>query len=137
MTADTLAAEFVEKVLEMNAEAVCIGSLPPTGWVQVRYLCKRLRQQNTSVRILVGRWGDADNPEAFRELLDVGANAVEVTLAASIRQLNEWRPLTPEGDAEPAKEIPSRDWHAGCPSIRGGNLNRSSNPPSEDLSWPI
>jgi predicted PurR-regulated permease PerM/methanogenic corrinoid protein MtbC1 len=105
VTVDTLAAEFVEKVAETGTDIVCIGSLPPAGLVQVRYLCKRLRQQNTTVRILVGRWGDADNSEAYRELLDVGANAVEVTLAASIRQLNEWRPLTSDAESEPAKEI--------------------------------
>lgn len=102
VTDDTLAAEFIEKVGKFDADVVCIGSLPPTGLVQVRYLCKRLRQHNKNVRILIGRWGDAENPEAFQELLDVGANAVEVTLSGSVRQLAEWRPLAPENETEPA-----------------------------------
>ena len=86
-------ATCIDKVNEMKIDAVCIGSLPPTGLVQIRYLCKRLRQRNKNVRILIGRWGDTAHPEAFAEIAEVGATAIEVSIEKSLSLLATWRPL--------------------------------------------
>ncbi|QEL16475.1 AI-2E family transporter [Limnoglobus roseus] len=93
LSVDTLAAELVERVNEFKPDVVCIGSLPPSGLVQVRYLCKRLRQHNKDVRILVGRWGDVANSDSFAELIAVGATAVEVKMTETLTKLASWRPL--------------------------------------------
>jgi hypothetical protein len=48
---------------------VCIGSLPPGGLAQARYLCKRIKSQCPAVKIVVGRWGEVENVERMEKRL--------------------------------------------------------------------
>lgn len=100
---DTLAAELIERLNEFKPDAICIGSLPPAGFVQVRYLCKRLRQHDQSVRILAGRWGDLADADASAQLLEAGATKVDTKIESSLCELAAWRPLV-DAD-EPAGKI--------------------------------
>ena len=54
---ETLTSELVARVEQEKHTVVCIGSLPPGGLAQSRYLCKRLRAQFPRLKIIVGRWG--------------------------------------------------------------------------------
>jgi hypothetical protein len=88
VSADKLAAEVTGQLAREAPAVVVIGSLPPGGLAQVRYLCKRIRKQVPGVRILVGRWGEKDNKERTeKRLLAAGADKVAWTLSDSREQI--------------------------------------------------
>ena len=93
-TPDALAAEVLALVAKMKPGIVCIGSLPPGGLAQARYLCKRLRAQFPNLKIMVGRWGLKTHVEENREQLSAaGADDVSTTLLETRDHLNTWLPV--------------------------------------------
>jgi predicted PurR-regulated permease PerM len=81
LSADTLAAEILERVGEEKPAVVCIATLPPNGLSSVRYLCKRLRAQFPELKIVVSRLGPGENLDKSRQrLLAAGANVVTSSL---------------------------------------------------------
>jgi AI-2E family transporter len=52
-----LTAELISLVAQTSPEVVCIGLVPPGGFAQTRYLCKRLRARFPTLPIVVGCWG--------------------------------------------------------------------------------
>jgi predicted PurR-regulated permease PerM len=83
-----LSAEVLERIERDAPAVVCIGSLPPGGLAQARYLCKRIRQQAPQVKIVVGRWGDgADGERMEARLHAAGADHVATTLHQSRTQI--------------------------------------------------
>lgn len=91
---ETLTAETVELVVSDKPAVICIGALPPGGLAHARYLCKRLRARHPNLKILVGRWGLKDNPEANREQLQqAGADLMATTLLETRKQLYDWLPV--------------------------------------------
>lgn len=88
LSARTLAGEVLAQMRETETPLVVIGSLPPGGLSQTRYLCKRLRAQFPRVKIVVGRWGvDEDFGRVRERLLAAGADAVTMSLEESRTQL--------------------------------------------------
>jgi predicted PurR-regulated permease PerM len=88
VSTDKLTAEVISHLAQEAPAVVVIGSLPPGGLAQARYLCKRIRQQAPSIKILVGRWGEQDNKERTEErLLAAGADKVAWTLRDSRTQI--------------------------------------------------
>jgi hypothetical protein len=88
---ETLTSELVARVEQEKHAVVCIGSLPPGGLAQSRYLCKRFRAQFPHLKIIVGRWGLRGNVEGNREQLEeAGADVVGTTLRATCTQLDSW-----------------------------------------------
>jgi hypothetical protein len=57
LPAGMLTAEVASEVLARRPKAVLIGSLPPGGLGEVRYLCKRLAASPSPPWVLVARWG--------------------------------------------------------------------------------
>ena len=53
-----LTAELLSLVEQTSPALVCIGLVPPGGFAQTRYLCKRLRARFPTLPIVVGCWGD-------------------------------------------------------------------------------
>ena len=53
-----LTAELISLVEQASPALVCIGLVPPGGFAQTRYLCKRLRARFPTLPIVVGCWGD-------------------------------------------------------------------------------
>ena len=52
-----LTAELISLVEQASPALVCIGLVPPGGFAQTRYLCKRLRARFPTLSIVVGCWG--------------------------------------------------------------------------------
>ena len=52
-----LTAEVLSLVEQATPAIVCIGLVPPGGFAQTRYLCKRLRARFPTLPIVVGCWG--------------------------------------------------------------------------------
>lgn len=63
LPATMLVAEMVARINEDRPDVVCISSVGPNGIPQTRYLCLRLRQALPGLRIVVGRWGCANERE--------------------------------------------------------------------------
>jgi hypothetical protein len=55
-----LTAELISRVEQASPALVCIGLVPPGGFAQTRYLCKRLRARFPTLPIVVGCWGDPE-----------------------------------------------------------------------------
>jgi predicted PurR-regulated permease PerM len=87
LSSELLSAEVIARVREERPALLCIGSLPPGGLAQARYLCKRLRRQFPDVKILVGRWGQTENIDKMQNrLVAAGADYVAATLLESRAQ---------------------------------------------------
>lgn len=93
--ANLLSAELVARVEQAEPDVLCIVALPPGGLAHARYLCKRLRKRFPDLKIIVGRWGLADDSVESnqRALTDAGADDVATSLAETRRWLLEWRPV--------------------------------------------
>jgi hypothetical protein len=67
--AGLLAAEVLSLVEQSTPTLVCIGLVPPGGFAQTRYLCKRLRARSPTLPIVVGCWsGTTDAVENLARL---------------------------------------------------------------------
>jgi hypothetical protein len=67
--AGLLAAEVLSLVEQSTPTLVCIGLVPPGGFAQTRYLCKRLRARFPTLPIVVGCWsGTTDEAETLARL---------------------------------------------------------------------
>jgi hypothetical protein len=65
LPAALLTGEVASEIVACRPRAVLIGSLPPGGLAETRYLCKRLSAAASRPWILVARWGvvgDASEP---------------------------------------------------------------------------
>lgn len=55
-----LTAEKVEMTKALKGGLVCVSALPPTGLLNARHVCKRLRTVLPEIRIIVGFWHGKD-----------------------------------------------------------------------------
>jgi hypothetical protein len=102
ISSDKLVAEVAGHLAKEAAAVVIVGSLPPGGLSQVRYLCKRIRQQAAGVKILVGRWGDSENKERTeKRVLASGADQVAWTLSDSRAQMLPLLQVASANEAKP------------------------------------
>jgi AI-2E family transporter/B12 binding domain len=102
-SAEMLTAEVVSLVEQQGMGLICIAALPPVATAPIRYLCKRLRARFPELKIVIGRWGFAEDSEANRALLlSVGVDEVGMTLSESRNQVMQLSELSPSGDPEAA-----------------------------------
>lgn len=88
---ETLASELAARVGTFKPAAVVIGTLPPGGMAHTRYLVARIRSRHPGVKVVVGRWGRGDEfPDEGDEAGGGGADAVETTLAETVKRLAGW-----------------------------------------------
>ena len=78
--AGTLTGQLLTIARERQAQVVLLSNLPPSGFVQIRYACKRLAQIEGLV-VLVGVWGTERDVEKVRARLPQGSFHVVRTLA--------------------------------------------------------
>ncbi|MHB1422503.1 MAG: AI-2E family transporter [Gemmataceae bacterium] len=84
LSSDKLCAEVLKQLEHETPAVVVIGSLPPGGLAQTRYLCKRIRLRMPDVKIVVGRWGEQDkNERRDKRLVASGADQVTGTFSDS------------------------------------------------------
>jgi len=76
-----LTAEVLQHARAEQPAFVVVGALPPGGVSQTRHLCKRLRRQVADLKIVVVRWGQAEDLDRTRAALQqAGADNVVTTL---------------------------------------------------------
>jgi len=72
---------------------VCIGLVPPGGFAQTRYLCKRLRARFPTLPIVVGCWsGTTDAVENLARLRLDSLTQVGTTLTETRQQIMQVPP---------------------------------------------
>jgi predicted PurR-regulated permease PerM len=89
---ETLASELVELVGTFRPAVLVIAVLPPGGVAHARYLITRVRQRFPEVKVLVGRWGCADESDARGGALR-NADSIDRTLTATRKRLTELHPV--------------------------------------------
>ena len=91
---ETLTSEVAALGAGKKTGLVCIGALPPDGLAETRHLCKRLAGISPKPKIVVGRWGSAENTDEIRNLLLVdGAQQVAMSLLQARDQITNLRGL--------------------------------------------
>ena len=108
LSSKLLAAEAVEQAASLAPSIVCISSLPPVSTIAARVLCKRLRVQLPSARILVGLWQPDDAEFAARRarLGKAGADETYPDLRRAAAGIAEFAACTlPPGTDAPAPEL--------------------------------
>ena len=80
LSSKSLASELTEKAVASHAPVICVSALPPSSTMPATYLCKRLRAQLPTGRIVVGIWGEADVERRAQRLKRVSVDAVFGTL---------------------------------------------------------
>ena len=101
LSSKLLAAESVEQATTLAPPIVFISSLPPVSTIAARMLCKRLRAQLPSTRILVGLW----QPEG----VEFTARRTRLGKAGADETYPDLRRAT-VGIAESAVCTPPDDW---------------------------
>ncbi len=103
-----LSSEVLERVTALDPAVICIASLPPGGLAHTRYLCKRLRARFPKLKIVVGRWGLAQEQleDNRSSLSEAGADWVGATLLETRNQLQAWLPVF-TAQAEPETAAPA------------------------------
>jgi predicted PurR-regulated permease PerM len=92
----TLVSELIERLAEAPPQLVCISALGPGGVGQIRYLCKRIRQRFSDVKILVGRWGYQGDAEKLVSGLQArGASQVVTSLGDAVEVIRRVQSIAP------------------------------------------
>ncbi len=103
-----LAAEYVEQAVTLAPSIICISTVPPVSTIAARSLCKRLRAQLPSARILVGLWqpDDAEFTARRARLAKAGADETYPDLSRAAAGITEFARCTlPPGTDTPTAEI--------------------------------
>ena len=91
--AGLLAAEVLSLVEQSTPTLVCIGLVPPGGFAQTRYLCKRLRARFPTLPIVVGCWsGTTDEVENLVRLRLDSLTQVGTILTKTRQQIIQMPP---------------------------------------------
>jgi hypothetical protein len=83
----------IQRVARHNPDVICIGSVAPGGMARTRHLAKKLRAEMPQAKIVVGRWGLANEFNEIEDqrklLLAAGADEVTVTLIETRNKISE------------------------------------------------
>jgi predicted PurR-regulated permease PerM len=82
-----LTAELISLVEQASPELVCIGLVPPGGFAQTRYLCKRLRARFPALPIVVGCWGGPK--DEVEHLARLGLDSIAHTSTTLLETRNQ------------------------------------------------
>ena len=102
LSSKLLAAESIEQAAALAPSIVCISSVPPVSTIAARALCKRLRAQLPSARILVGLWqpDDAEFSTRRERLGKAGADETYPDLRRAAAGIAEFAACTPPPGTE-------------------------------------
>lgn len=75
---------MLDRVQELQANAVCVSALPPFAQAQARSLCKRLRQRYPHLKIFLGLW---DFPGGVAKIQERGAFTSADVIGTSLSQI--------------------------------------------------
>lgn len=97
-----LTTEVLSLVEQTSPALICIGLVPPGGFAQTRYVCKRLRISFPQLPIIIGCWGGTTEEEEHLTLLRLDSlTYIGTTLLETRHQIMQLpqahAPLVPQG----------------------------------------
>src|SRR5579859_3238203 len=101
-----LKEDVTEVGMNGSIRIACISALPPTSWMRIRYLCKKLRLRFPGIKLLIGYWGGTDNlSEVPESLSSCTPDGIVTTLDEAISALTSFSGI--EGHLQPlqAEEV--------------------------------
>ena len=112
-----LVSDLLTRIHTVQPSVVAIVSIAPGGTSHTRYICKRIKSQFPSIKIIVGRWAGPADDGAFAatRLRNAGADDAASTLDETRNQLLAWRTVAADTAAE---------------HIRNGSPNRENEDPT-------
>jgi len=88
LAAEALSPEIMTRLAEDPGTILCISAVPPFAFAQARRLAQTLRENLPQNPLIVGLWGDSDDPDTIRSRFgNVHLNGVSRTLAEALRQV--------------------------------------------------
>lgn len=94
----SLKGEMLERVSQMQPDAIVVSAMPPGALLHARYLCHKLRGLAVDASIIVGLWdAQGDLGKATARLSASCANTVVSSVAAALEALAELRQLRAQG----------------------------------------
>lgn len=89
-----MASEKIAALGAANADVVVLSALHRSSASHVRYLCKRIRNELPSVRIVIGQWHyEGDRTRLAAALQARGADHIVTSLSGALDQLERIQPL--------------------------------------------
>jgi hypothetical protein len=102
VSAEALASERLEQAGGEKIEVVSVVSLAPDGFLYVRYLCKRLREQFPELRIVAAILVYDDAADVRKTELGASANEVAGSLNEAAKQIQSLVPVPAEAPGQTA-----------------------------------
>jgi hypothetical protein len=107
VSASSLTGELPTIVADRNAKVVVISNLPPSGFAQVRYICKRLAGRFEHLPVIIGVWGsNLDAAKARGRLPAEGSFHLVNSLEAAVREASELYQSLSLKKTEPGEDAP-------------------------------
>ncbi len=100
LNASALTPEIMTRLAEDVGTIVCISAVPPFAFAQARKLAQVLREHLPENLLIVGLWGDHDDPEDLRSRFgNAQPNSVVTTLRSALAQIRQMESKAPESEA--------------------------------------
>lgn len=88
LTPGALTPEILSRLAEDTGAIVCISAVPPFAFAQARKLAQMLREHLPVNPLVVGLWGDADDPETIQARFGTAApDTLVTTLGAALSEV--------------------------------------------------
>ena len=96
ISAEALTGEIIEQLSASKPRVLCVGSLQPGGWKEMRYVVKRLQATFPELPLVLARWG-LQNEKKERELARTAeVSAISPTLKSARNFIVQFLQLAPE-----------------------------------------
>lgn len=86
-SASVLASERLEAVAQEKIGLVCVSTVPPDGYLHTRYLCKRLRDEFSQMKIIAAILVSGSGEEVKHREPPMPSDEIAVTLAEAVNQV--------------------------------------------------
>jgi len=107
---EMLASELIAAVEDFQPAVVVLVALPPGGISHCRYLVNRLKSRCSSVKVVVGRWGQPESEQTISDAQGIGikgADEIVRNLLETQKRLTEMAPLLSADAERNEKEEPT------------------------------
>jgi predicted PurR-regulated permease PerM len=93
-----LAGECIEKLKHSNPKIACVVVVPPYGYMHARYMCRRLRDQFSELKVIAAILTEREVEELRQRRPPVAADELTVTLKQALAAILSF---LPGAEAEP------------------------------------
>lgn len=93
-SASALASERLESVAQEKIGLVCVSTVPPDGYLHARYLCKRLRDEFSHMKIVAVILVPGGGEEVKHHEPPMPADEIAVTLAEAVTEVCALLPVS-------------------------------------------